>query len=62
MNRWDYVFDGEVITTLSRDDVPYLGYPVTFVGRLGKPAPAEHFVVTAVDEAARVMVLERANL
>jgi len=62
MDRWDYVLDGEVITSQKHDVAPYVGYPVTFVGRLGKPAPAEHFVVAAVDEPSHAMRLERASI
>lgn len=47
--KFRYILDGEEITTQSHSEAPPVGYPITFVGRLGIPAKAEHFQVVHVD-------------
>jgi len=59
---WNYYFDGEVVASVRRpvDEPPYLGMPVTIVGRLKKLAPAEQYVVSGYGLAEHVIVLEKA--
>lgn len=59
VERWEYVLEGDVITTVSRDDPPVVGAPLTFIGRLGIPAPAEHFLFDEVEMARRRITLVR---
>ena len=61
MSLWAYILDDEVITNITRDDIdpPDEGSTLTFVGRLGIPAPAEHFVFARVDTDTRTAYLER---
>lgn len=61
MSVWTYVLDDEAITEIHRDDrdAPEEGTRLTFVGRLGIPAPAEHFVFSRVYPAQRTAYLER---
>jgi hypothetical protein len=61
MAEWAYVLDGEVISSIRRDDIdpPDEGTRLTFIGRLGIPAPAEHFIFARVDGDTRTAYLER---
>lgn len=58
MKQWAYEFDGAVIARVSRADVPAIGLPIRMAGRLGVPAPVEHFVVACAhpERAAAVLV------
>jgi hypothetical protein len=60
---WEYRLDGGVISHIRRpdDDLPYIGMPICMVGRLGKLAPAENFIVTGFDAQEKWLTLEYAK-
>lgn len=62
MTAWDYVdSSGNVLATVSRPDVPPIGYPINMVGARGvnAPMPVREFRVVAVDDIAHVATLEQ---
>lgn len=56
-----YMLGDDIITTQKHDEPPPIGYEVTFIGRLGVPSKAEHFIVNArIDsEPAGLLILKR---
>lgn len=57
--KWDYFCLGERIASVSRDDLPVIGDPVTVIGRAKTLSPAEEFVFARIDAHERRAELER---
>ncbi len=55
MSEWSYFCGDRLVCRVRRDDVPPIGWPVTYVAG-GKPC--ENFRVVSVDEKAKTLQLE----